>query len=133
MQTGVVDGGENGIYAYFVGKHYEVAPYYTISNHRYLTSAFLMSKKAWNKIPDKYKELVKKTAIESSLYGIMEGRKTEDARYAEVEEKFGTKLNVMSDEAKAGFRKAVEKLYQQVGKKTGMQEMLVEIIALKDK
>jgi len=133
MQTGVVDGGENGIYAYYVAKHYEVAPFYTVSNHRYLTSAFLLSNKAWKKIPDKYKELVKKTAVESSLYGIGEGRKTEDVRYKEVQEKFGSKLNIMSEEAKADFRKAVEKLYKQVGKKTGMQEMLVEIIALRDK
>jgi len=133
MQTGVVDGGENGIYAYYVAKHYEVAPYYTVTNHRYLTSAFLMSTKTWKRIPDKYKELVKKTALESSLYGIGEGRKTEDARYEEVQKKFGTKLNIMSEEAKADFRKAVEKLYKQVGKKTGMQELLDEIIALRDK
>jgi tripartite ATP-independent transporter DctP family solute receptor len=133
MQTGVVDGGENGIYAYMVGKHYEVAPYYSVSNHRYLTSAFLISAKTWQKIPEKYRDLVKKTAVESSLYGIQQGRKTEDIRYKEVVEKYGTKLNIVTDEAKAGFRKSVEGLYQEVGKKTGMQEMLDKIISLRDK
>jgi TRAP-type C4-dicarboxylate transport system substrate-binding protein len=127
----VVDGGENAINAYFTAKHYEVARFYTVSNHRYLTSAFLIGEKTMNKIPANYHPQIKTAAVEASKIGIMEGRKVEESLYKTVVEKHGVKLHVLSDQAKADFMKAVEKLYQDVQKKVGMEKEMAEIMRLR--
>ena len=131
MQTGVVDGGENAINAYFTAKHYEVARFYTVSNHRYLTSAFLIGEKTMSKIPASYHPQIKAAAVEASKVGITEGRKVEESLYKVVVEKHGVKLHILSDQAKADFMKAVEKLYQDVQKKVGMEKEMAEIMRLR--
>jgi TRAP-type transport system periplasmic protein len=131
MQTGVVDGGENAINAYFTAKHYEVARFYPVSNHRYLTSAFLIGEKTMGKIPATYHPQIKAAAVEASKIGILEGRKVEESLYKIVVEKHGAKLHVLSDQAKADFMKAVEKLYQDVQKKVGMEKEMAEIMRLR--
>jgi len=131
MQTGVVDGGENAINAYYTAKHYEVARNYTVSNHRYLTSTFLIGEKTMSKIPASYHPQIKAAAVEASKIGIVEGRKVEEGLYKVVVEKHGVKLHVLSDQAKADFLKAVDKLYQDVQKKVGMEKELAEIMRLR--
>ena len=131
MQTGVVNGGENAINAYYTAKHYEVAKYYTVSNHRYLTSAFLIGEKTMNKIPASFQAQVRAAAMEASKVGIAEGRKVEASLYKLVVEKHGVKLHVLSDQAKAEFLKAVEPLYKDVQKRVGMEKELSQIMRLR--
>ena len=132
MQTGVVDGGENAINAYFTAKHYEVARNYTVSNHRYLTSAFLIGEKTMAKIPASFQAQIREAAVESSKIGIAEGRKVEDSLYKTVVEKHGVKLQVLSDAAKSEFLKAVESLYQDTRKRVAMEKEMSEIMRLRN-
>jgi tripartite ATP-independent transporter DctP family solute receptor len=132
MQTGVVDGGENAIHTYYTAKHYEVAKYYTVSNHRYLVSTFLMGEKTWKKIPAAYHDKIRAAAAEASKIGMLEGRKAEEGTYKTVVEKHGVKLHVMSEAAKAEFLKAVEPLYQETMKRTGLEKEVAEIKRLRN-
>jgi tripartite ATP-independent transporter DctP family solute receptor len=132
MQTGVVDGGENAINAYFTAKHYEVARNYTVSNHRYLTSAFLIGEKTMAKIPASFHAQIRAAAVESSKIGIAEGRKVEDSLYKIVVEKHGAKLHILSDAAKAEFLKAVEGLYAETQKRVAMEKEMAEIMRFRN-
>jgi TRAP-type C4-dicarboxylate transport system substrate-binding protein len=132
MQTGVVDGGENAINAYFTAKHFEVARNYTVSNHRYLTSAFLIGEKTMSKIPASFHAQIRTAAVESSKIGIAEGRKVEDSLYKTVVEKHAVKLHVLNDQAKSEFLKAVQSLYTDTQKRVAMEKEMAEIMRLRN-
>ncbi|MFV0504233.1 MAG: TRAP transporter substrate-binding protein [Lachnospirales bacterium] len=50
LQTGVVDGAENGYPGYYSNKFYEVAPYYLLDAHTYSPGIILMAEAKWNEL-----------------------------------------------------------------------------------
>lgn len=65
LQTGVIQGAESSMDAYFSNKFYEVAPYFAYTNHQFLVLPLLMSKKTFNKLPKDLREIVVEVAFES--------------------------------------------------------------------
>lgn len=66
IQTGVVQGAESSIDAYLQNKFYEVAPYFSFTNHQFGTQILLMSKKTYNeKLPSDLRKLVFEVGYES--------------------------------------------------------------------
>jgi len=68
MQQGVIDGAENVPDAYANAKHYEVAKYYSLTNHVYLTMMFLISENFYQRLPDDLKKIVADACVEASLF-----------------------------------------------------------------
>ncbi len=62
MQTGVVDGAENNPPSYESGKHYEVAKYYTLTEHLMVPEIFVFSKRVWDGLPPLDKQLILKAS-----------------------------------------------------------------------
>lgn len=62
MQTGVVDGAENNPPSYESGKHYEVAKYYTLTEHLMVPEIFVFSKKVWDTLPELDRQLIRKAS-----------------------------------------------------------------------
>jgi tripartite ATP-independent transporter DctP family solute receptor len=62
IQTGVVDGAENNPPSYESGKHYEVAKYYTLTEHLMVPEIFVFSKKVWDGLPPLDKQLILKAS-----------------------------------------------------------------------
>ena len=62
MQTGVVDGAENNPPSYESGKHYEVAGYYTLTEHLMVPEIFVFSKKIWDTLDPLDQQLIRKAA-----------------------------------------------------------------------
>ena len=52
LKTGVVDGAENNPPSYESTNHYEVAKFYSISEHLIIPECLCMSKKAWDALSD---------------------------------------------------------------------------------
>lgn len=50
LQSGVVDGAENGYPGYDSNKFYEVAPYYLLDEHTFSPGIILMAEAQWNKL-----------------------------------------------------------------------------------
>src|SRR5271154_7511735 len=48
LQTGVVDGAENNPPSFVFDHHYEVAKYYTLTEHLIVPEVLIMSKKTWD-------------------------------------------------------------------------------------
>lgn len=63
MQTGVVDGAENNPPSYESGKHYEIAGYYSLTEHLMVPEIFVFSKKVWDTLPDVDKQLIRNAAV----------------------------------------------------------------------
>lgn len=65
LQTGVIQGAESSMDAYFSNKFYEVAPNFAYTNHQFMVLPLLMSKKTFNKLPKDLRDIVAEVAYES--------------------------------------------------------------------
>ena len=62
LKTGVIDGAENNWPSYESTRHFEVAKNYSLDQHSMSPEVLVMSKKTWDKLSPKDRELVKKAA-----------------------------------------------------------------------
>jgi len=63
MQTGVVDGAENNPPSYESGKHYEIAGYYTLTEHLMVPEILVFSKKVWDTLSEVDQVLIRNAAV----------------------------------------------------------------------
>jgi tripartite ATP-independent transporter DctP family solute receptor len=64
MQQGVIDAAGLEPYSYFIMKHYEVAPYFSFTNHKYQSFVLSMSKKKFDALPKELQDAIVSTAQE---------------------------------------------------------------------
>jgi len=124
MQTGVVDGAENNPPTYNSQKHYEIAGYYSLTEHLMVPEIFVFSKKVWDTLSPLDQQLVRKAAAlavekERELWAAREQAALEDLKSkgikvvtdvdktpfieatAPVREKFGAKFADLIERAEA--------------------------------
>ena len=114
LQTGVVDGAENNPPSYDEGKHYEVAPYYTLDEHLMVPEIFVFSKKVWDTLDATDQQLIRKAAAlcvikERELWAAKEEKALDDLRAAGV--------TIISDIDKTPFIEATQAVRDKYGAK----------------
>ena len=67
LKTGVVDGAENNWPSYESTGHYEVAKYYSISQHLIIPETLCINAAVWKKLSAKDQKILKEAAQESAL------------------------------------------------------------------
>ena len=65
LAQGVIDGAENNWPSYESGHHYEVARFYSLTNHIQAPEVLVMSRRRWDKLSQDDRELVKACAKDS--------------------------------------------------------------------
>jgi len=65
LQTGVVDGAENNIPSYVTARHFEVAKFYTRTEHSLSPEILAMSKRNFDKLSKADQDIVRQAAKES--------------------------------------------------------------------
>lgn len=50
LQQGVVDGAENNPPSYFLSRHYEIAPFYSLDEHTFVPDVILLSLPVWQSL-----------------------------------------------------------------------------------
>lgn len=115
LQTGVMEFAENGVNVYLAGKHYEVAPIMSMTEHEANNSILWVSEKTWNSFTDEQKKWVQAAADEVA--------KMEPPHAIKLEKESGTKLQSMGVKLvqvdKSGFIKAVKPIQDQLAKELG--------------
>jgi tripartite ATP-independent transporter DctP family solute receptor len=125
LQTGVVEFAENGVNVYLAGKHYEVAPIMSMTEHEANNSILWISEKTWNSLTDEQKKWVDTAADEVARLEPPYALKLEKESGDQLQ-KMGVKL-VSAD--KSGFIKAVKPIQDQLAKELGPHAVkMVEII-----
>lgn len=94
LQTGVVDGAENGITGYITNSFYEVAPYYVKDAHTFGAGILLMSEKSWNKLSAEDQVLIREAGEEAMDMVLAYTKEIEEEYYSGLEEKGVTCLEV---------------------------------------
>lgn len=65
LVQGVIDGAENNWPSYESGRHFEAAPYYSLTRHVMAPEILVMSKSRWDKLDSKDRETVRQSAKDS--------------------------------------------------------------------
>ncbi len=108
LKTGVVDGAENNPPSYESTNHFEVAPFYSLSEHLIIPECLCISKKSW----DSWSEADQKVVMEAGRNsankqrGLWQAR--EKASMAKVKAG-GVKVNTIAD--KGPFQAAMAPVY----------------------
>ncbi|MBJ7415941.1 MAG: TRAP transporter substrate-binding protein [Niveispirillum sp.] len=96
LVQGVIDGAENNQPSYFTGRHFEAAPFYSLTRHVMAPEILVMSMARWEKLTPADRELVQETARQSVPFM----RTLWDRRVTEATEKLlagGVKVNEVAD------------------------------------
>ena len=65
LQTGVIDGAENNPPSYVFDNHYQVAKYYTLTEHLIVPEVLVFSRKTWNGLSADDQSSIRKFAREA--------------------------------------------------------------------
>ena len=96
LVQGVIDGAENNWPSFESGRHFEAAPYFSLTRHTMTPEVLLMAKARWDKLSSADREIVMACAAESVPFM----RKLWDERVAASRERLlaaGVKENEVAD------------------------------------
>ena len=125
LKTGVIDGAENNYPSYEETNHYEVAKYYSTTDHLIIPECLCIAKKSWDALSKDQQEIVRKDAIAAAKEQRELWAKDSEKAKADVE-KGGAKINVVHD--LTPFQKAMEPVYAKFYKENPDMKALVEKI-----
>jgi tripartite ATP-independent transporter DctP family solute receptor len=116
LQTGVVDGAENNPPSYESGKHFQVAKYYSLTEHLIIPEILVFSRASWDKLTKEDQTLIQKVAKEAQ----QEQRKLWNEREAqsmELIKKAGIEIVTFTPAEKKRFQDAVKPVWDKYGAK----------------
>ena len=127
LVQGVIDGAENNWPSYESGRHFEAAPYYSLTNHVMTPEVLLMSKARWDKLSAADRETVMACAAES----VPHMRKLWDERVAGARQRLlaeGVKENEVTD--RAAFVALMKPVYDQFLTTPAQKKLVADIEAM---
>ncbi len=125
LKTGVVDGAENNWPSYESTGHFEVAQFYSMSQHLIIPETLCINAKVWQGLSPEDQKILKEAAVESAMLQ----RKLWKEREKASEEKVlagGVQFNEIPD--KSGFQAAMKPVYEKFLMDNPNLKTLVETI-----
>jgi tripartite ATP-independent transporter DctP family solute receptor len=116
LQTGVVDGAENNPPSFVFDNHYQVAKYYTLTEHLIVPEILVFSRATWDSLSKDDQALIKKLAREAQLEERQLWKKVEDEAMAKMKTA-GIEVDAVPD--KTPFQAAVKPVWDKYGAKYG--------------
>lgn len=126
LQTGVIDGAENNWPSYESTKHFEVAKFYSVTEHSLSPEVLVMSKKSYDKLSPEDQKLIKAVAKES----VAKMRELWDAREKSSEAKVkagGAQINTVE---KKPFIDAMKPVYDKFVTDAALKDLVAKIQAV---
>lgn len=108
LQTGVIDGAENNPPSFVFDNHYQVAKYYTMTEHLIVPEMLVFSKPIWNKLSKGDQALLLKLAREAQMRERVLWNEYEAKALAKMKEAH-IEVDTVSD--KAAFQAAVKPVW----------------------
>lgn len=125
IQTGVVDGAENNWPSYDSFRHFEVAKYYSLTEHSMSPEVLVMSKKTFDKLSPEDQKAVRESAKES----VAKMRDLWEAREKEAEKKIRSGGNQINTVEKQPFIDAMKPVYDKYVKGEKVKDLVSRIQA----
>jgi tripartite ATP-independent transporter DctP family solute receptor len=112
LQTGVVDGAENNPPSFYFDNHYQVAKYYTLTEHLIVPEILVFSRPSWDKLSADDQALIRKLAREAQLDERVLWKKKE-AEAIDKMKAAGIEIVTIAD--KTPFQQAVKPVWDKYG------------------
>ncbi len=127
LQSGVVDGAENGYPGYSSNKFYEVAPYYLLSGHTFSPGIVLMAEAKWNALSPEDQQILRDAGRKASEWN-KEAIEEEEVTIRKELESKGVTIVEMSPEEKTAAQSACEPVWADYTE--GFFDLRVKLIAV---
>jgi methyl-accepting chemotaxis protein len=128
LMSGTVDAAENNYPTYESGKHYEVAAYYSETQHVMLPEILVFSKKIWDTLSDEERQTIRAAVKEAVPYYVkLWGEKEKTAK--ESLTKAGVKF--IADVNKAEFVAAVKPVWDRFANTEELKKLVSDIVNTK--
>lgn len=128
LKTGVIDGAENNWPSYESSNHYEVAGYYSLTEHLILPECLCVSKVSWSRLSADDQKAVREAARESATLQRQLWADREAKSRAMIE-KAGGKINEITN--KVPFQTQMVAVYEDAIKKTpALKDLIADIKAV---
>jgi tripartite ATP-independent transporter DctP family solute receptor len=114
LQTGVIDGAENNPPSFVFDNHYQVAKYYSLTQHLIVPEMLVFSRVSWDKLSPDDQTLIKKAARDAQFNARDLWNKTEAEAMSKMKSA-GIEIDVIED--KKPFRDAVKPVWDKYGAK----------------
>ncbi len=108
LKTGVIDGAENNYPSFDTSNHYEVVPYYSVTQHLIIPECLCIAKASWQALSEQDREIVREAAIRAAETQRELWAESSAASREKVEEA-GVEVNQVKD--KSAFQEAMEPVY----------------------
>ncbi|CBV43294.1 TRAP transporter substrate-binding protein [Halomonas elongata] len=125
LKTGVIDGAENNYPSYESSGHYEVAKYYSLTEHLILPECLCVAKSTWDEMSEEDQGIVREAAENAA----QEQRKLWEERAQKSRElvlESGVEINEVDD--KAAFQDKMQPIYDDFVEENPELETLVKDI-----
>ena len=118
LQTGTVDGQENGPHQTWSSKAYELIKFYTVSNYSYDPVMLVINKDFFNGLSAKDQKMFREKGLEAMRYEA-DFVKNKAKERLDVIQKAGVKITYLSEAQRKMFQQKVEPFYQKWEGKLG--------------
>ena len=125
LQTGVVDGAENGYPGYDSNKFYEVAPNYLLDGHTFSPGIILMAQMKWDQLSPEDQKLLRDAGKKASEWNKSQIEEEEATLRKGLEEK-GVNIIECPAEDKAAAQEACKDVWASYS--AGIEDVLQKII-----
>lgn len=124
MQTGLVQAAENAAAVYASNKHYEVAPYYSLTGHQWLIANLYISDQIYEGLSDEAKQALATIGQELTDH-IIDYVVASDAAFVEkMVAEFGVQVNEVDT---AAFVERLAATQDEVAAQLGAEQMLARV------
>ncbi len=127
FQTGMVDGAENTIQAYQGFKHADIFSHFSLTEHSIAPDVLVFSKKRWDKLEARQREVIKQAAAESV---ILSRRFGEESSRSCMDELRRSGAQIIDHIDKSGFQKAMSGVYTRFVQTEGQKTLMRMIRAI---
>jgi len=124
LKTGVVDAAENNWPSYESSHHYEVAKYFSLTEHSMAPELLVFSKKVWDGLSKDEQQIIRKAAKDSVPYMRKLWDAREEASQKTVE---ASGVKVISDIDKKAFSDAMQPVYKKFAGDPKLQSLVKRI------
>lgn len=127
LQTGVVDGQDNGAMLTISDNYYETLKYFTNTNHLYGASLVLMNGAYWDALPEEYQTVIQEECynMRDSARALIAGQVDDFIRQIGDS---GVEVTMLTDEQLSAWVESGRSIYDQVD---GLDETLLADITAK--
>ncbi len=127
LALGTIDGAENNWPSFDSSRHFEVAKFFSVTQHVMVPEVLVMSRYRWERLSAEDQQLIRKAAKDS----VKTMRRLWDARVAASHEAMiAAGVNIVDDIDKQPFMDAMAPLYDEYLQEPALREMVERIRAV---